>query len=229
MMLAKLFGKDYLRKRLLKKTKSSVMREYLSTPFPDNNDSLMNVEIVSLDFETTGLDIERDNVISIGFVDVINLGINLGTSTHHLIATNAKLPENSVVIHQITDNALVNGESIATVLPDLLKHLTGKVLLAHNAKVEVGFLNKMCQQFYGSDFLIPVIDTQYLAKRSFDRKNISYKSAELRMFNLRASLNMPAYKAHNALMDAIATAELFLALVSKISPKNNARLKDVLC
>lgn len=227
-MLAKLLGIDYLRRRLLKKTTSSVMREYFSTPFPDNKASLKDIEIVSLDFETTGLDIQRDSVISIGFVDIVNLGINLGSSSHHLISTNTELPENSVVIHQITDNVLVNGESIESVLPDLLQHLRGKVLLAHNATVEVGFIKKMCQQFYDSDFLIPVIDTQYLAKRSFDRKNMSYKSTELRLFNLRESLNMPAYKAHNALMDAIATAELFLALVSKISPKNNACLKEFL-
>ena len=37
---------------------------------------------------------------------------------------------------------------------------------------------------------------------------------------------MPAYKAHNALMDAIATAELFLAMVNKISAHKNARLAD---
>jgi DNA polymerase III epsilon subunit-like protein len=39
---------------------------------------------------------------------------------------------------------------------------------------------------------------------------------------------MPAYKAHNALMDAIATAELFLAMFNKISPKSDGRLSEFL-
>jgi len=48
------------------------------------------------------------------------------------------------------------------------------------------------------------------------------------LFNLRRTYNMPAYKAHNALMDAIATAELFLAMVSKIASNKNASLRDFL-
>ncbi|MDH5396136.1 MAG: hypothetical protein OEW97_07655, partial [Gammaproteobacteria bacterium] len=57
---------------------------------------------------------------------------------------------------------------------------------------------------------------------------IPYKSKDLRLFNLRKKLNMPVYKAHNALLDAIATAELFLAILNDVSPKNNARLKEFL-
>ena len=204
------------------------MKNFYDSPFPDKNNLLSNVEIVSIDFETTGLDFKKDHVISIGTVDIIDLGVQLQSSYHQLISSDMKLPETSVVIHQITDNALAEGETIETVLPELLNHLSGKVLLAHNAKVEMGFLNKMCLDLYNTKFIMPVIDTQFLAKRSFERKNIGFKSAELRLFNLRESLNMPAFKAHNALMDAVATAELFLALVCQISPKCNARLKEFL-
>lgn len=227
-MFATLLGKNFQRRQLLKKTTSSVMRDYFSNPFPDKNDLITNINIVALDFETTGLDKDKDCVISVGLVDVVNLGINLHSSSHQLIRCDTQLPEKSVVIHQITDNQLVNGDDLKIVLPGLFKRLSGKVLLAHNAKVELSFLNKMSQEIYGSDFLIPVIDTQYLAKRSFDRKNITYKNTDLRLFNLRNSFNMPAYKAHNALMDAIATAELFLAMVNKISPKSNAKLREFL-
>lgn len=227
-MLDKILGKNYLRKKLLKSTNSDVMKEYLSIAFPDKRQPIIDVEIVSLDFETTGLDIKNDNVLSVGMVDIVNLGVKLQSTTHQLIYSDLTLPETSVVIHQITDNEVAKGDNIKKVLPRLLKHLSGKVLLAHNAQVELGFINKMCQQLYGSDFIIPTIDTQFLAKRSFERKNINYKSSELRLFNLRESLNMPAYKAHNALMDAIATAELFLAMVNKISPKNNAQLREFL-
>jgi len=155
-------------------------------------------------------------VISIGTVDVINLGVVLQSAYHQLISSDLKLSETSVVIHQITDNALAQGEKIEAALPGLLEHLSGKVLLAHNANVEVGFLNKMCLELYDTKFMMPVIDTQFLAKRSFERKNTNFKATELRLFNLRDSLNMPAFKAHNAMMDAIATAALSLALASKI-------------
>lgn len=227
-MFAILFGKNHVRKKLLNKTQSSVMKEYLEKPFPNKKEIISNLNIISLDFETTGLDIDKDRVVSIGWVSIEHMGVNLKSCYHQLIKTKKVLPEISVVIHQITDNQLVNGISIEEALPCLLKQLSGKVLLAHNAKVELGFINKMCQKLYNTNFIIPVIDTQYLAKRSLDRQNQSYKGSDLRLFNLRKTFNLPVYKAHNALKDAVATAELFLAMVSKISSKNNARLSDFL-
>ncbi len=228
MMFDALFGYNYTRRKLLKKTNSTVMQEFLSNPFPDKKDLITNMDIVSIDFETTGLDIAKDKVISIGTVNIGHLAVNLISSSHQLIKTKKQLPESSVVIHQITDTQITDAMSIENALPILLKKLSGKVMLAHNAKIELGFINKMCQELYGSDFIIPVIDTQYLAKRSFERQNKVFKSNELRLFNLRKSYNMPAYKAHNALMDAIATAELFLAMVSKIASNKNACLRDFL-
>jgi len=227
-MFTALLGKNYARRQLLKKTTSAVMKEYLQKPFPNKNDLISNIEIVSLDFETTGLNPEKDSIVSIGLVEISKLGINLQSSSHQLISTSKNLPETSVVIHQITDNQLASGISIEAALPDLLEILSGKVLLAHNMKTELGFISKMCHQLYGTDFTIPVIDTQFLAQRSFERQGRPYKNNELRLFNLRQSFNMPAYKAHNALMDAIATAELFLAMVQKMSPENNACLSDFL-
>jgi len=228
MIFSSFFGKNNIRRKLLKHTHSQVMREYLQTPFPSNKQLLNDVNIVSLDFETTGLDIHKDRVVSFGLVNIIELGVDLSSSCHQLVKPNQSIPESSIVIHQLTDNQLENGSDLDLVLPELLKKLSGKVMLAHNAKVELGFINTMCQKLYDTDFVIPVIDTQYLARRSLERQNQAYKSNDLRLFNLRKSLNMPSYKAHNALMDAVATAELFLAMVSKISPKYDARLSDFL-
>ena len=227
-MLSIFLGKNYARKRLLKNTQSSVMKEYLENPFPDKKELISRLNIISLDFETTGLDIEKDRIVSIGWVSIERLGVDLKSCCHQLINTNKELPESSVVIHQITDNQSASGISIEAALPVLLKQLSGKVLLAHNAKVELGFINKMCRKLYDTDFIIPVIDTQHLAKRSFERQNKSYKGSDLRLFNLRKLFNLPAYKAHNALKDAVATAELFLAMVNKISPGCKARLSNFL-
>ena len=226
-MLATLLGENYVRKKALKNTQSSIMKEYLKKPFPGKKELISELDIVSLDFETTGLDIEKDSIVSIGWVSIEHLGVNLKSCYHQFINTNKELPETSVVIHQITDNQLANGVVIEQALPNLLRQLSGKVLLAHNAKIELGFLNKMCLQLYGTNFIIPVIDTQHLAKRSFERQNQPYKGSDLRLFNLRKEFNLPPYKAHNALKDAVATAELFLAMVNIISPNYNACLGDL--
>lgn len=227
-MFSALLGKDYYRKKALKKTTSSIMKKYLEKPFVNKKELINSVDIISLDFETTGLNIKKDKIVSVGWVAIEKLEINLASCTHKIISTNNELPESSVIIHQITDSQSSEGMSIENIMPILLEQLSGKVLLAHNAKIEQGFLNKICQKLYGDNFIIPIVDTQYLAKRSLERKNRIFKKNELRLFNLRKELNLPAYKAHNALMDAVATAELFLAMVNKISPENNARIGDFL-
>ena len=227
-MFHKLLGKDYLRRKLLASATAPVMKDYLSKSFRNKKDFINDIPIVSLDIETTGLDVDKDNIVSIGLVQINQLGINLDSCWHQIISTKKTLTEQSVVIHQITDDQSEEGMSIGKAIPQLLEQLSGKVMLVHNAKVEQGFINKICQSLYGCEFVIPIIDTQYLAKRSLERTGSAYKNNDLRLFNLRRSFNMPAYKAHNALMDAIATAELFLLMVDRIAPNKKGRLKDYL-
>lgn len=229
MFLYKILGKDALRRHLLATASSDIMKHYLSAPFPDKKESILNTEIISLDIETTGLDPAKDRIVSIGLVEIKHLGVELDTCWHQVIKTNKSLPERSVVIHQITDDESAGGMNIEAAMSELLKRIRGKVVLVHNTKVEQGFINGACQELYGSGFVMPVIDTQLLAKRSFERRNVPYQGKDLRLFNLRKSLNLPVYKAHNALLDAIATAELFLFMVKNFAQDSNVRLGKFLC
>ena len=227
-MLHNLFGKNYARKYWLNKTQSSVMRDFLQQPFVSRRNLVNKTDIVSLDIETTGLNCKEDRIVSIGLVQISQLGIKLDSCWHQFIKSNKSIPEKSVVIHNITDDEAAEGISIEDAISELLQLLKGKVVLVHNSNVEQGFINEICKKLYKTDFVMRVIDTQVLAKRSFDRKNIIYKPTELRLFNLRKLYKLPPYKAHNALLDAIATAELFLAMLPTISANDNARLSDFL-
>ena len=227
-MFHNLLGKNYARKYWLKKTQSKVMQDFLNQPFITRKTPINKTDIISLDIETTGLDPEKDQIVSIGLVKISNLGIKLDSCWHRFIYTKEALPEKSVLIHHITDDEIAAGVSLETAIAELLQYLKGNVVLVHNSNIEQRFINKACQKLYATDFVMRVIDTQVLAKRSFERQNKSYKANELRLFNLRKTYNMPPYKAHNALLDAIATAELFLAMVPRISSNDNARLSDFL-
>jgi DNA polymerase-3 subunit epsilon len=79
---------------------------------------------------------------------------------------------------------------------------------------------------YEVPFLIPVIDTQLMAKQLMQRRDIPYKARDLRLFNLRDRYNLPRYAAHHALSDALATAELFLAMATENYQRKNCRLKE---
>ena len=218
-MLQRFLSLESQRKRALAKTGSGVLHDYLSTPLTSKKTACENLVIVSLDLETTGLDPRRDKIISYGLVEIRHMTIKLESSRHQLISIDEGIPEESAVIHQITDDEAATGIPIEAALPEVLARLAGKVMLVHYAFIEQSFLNAACLKFYGAPFVIPTIDTLVLAQRLFERRNHTIQAGDLRLFNLRPRFNLPNYKAHNALSDALATAELFLAMAAEMVPK----------
>ena len=218
-MWERFLSKESQRKRALAKTQPGVMRDFLSTPQVEKNTRCSETGIVSLDLETTGLDPAKHSILSYGLVQIDNMTIRLDSTHHEIISVVEDIPEASVVIHQITDDRSAAGSPLEEVLPDLLRMLAGKVMLVHYASIEQNFIDAACRRLYGAPFVIPTIDTLILAQRRFERRNHTIQIGDLRLFNLRPRYNLPMYKAHNALSDAVATAELFLAMAAESAPR----------
>jgi len=229
-MLSTLLSLNFRRKRLLKRLSPGPVHDFFATPFPASNRDSRRVDFVALDLETTGLDMGRDEILSIGLVCIRNMQIDLTTASHRLVKPASAIPEQSAVIHHITDDRAAGGEALVDVLQDLLPQLAGKVLIAHHARFEMQFLRRACEQCFGAPFFMPVIDTQEVARRSLERRNQTYRAGELRLAALRQRYHLPRYRLHNALSDALAAAELFLAQLAQYDtgkpvPLNNFLLK----
>ena len=221
-------GLEAQRRKLLSRTKPGALHYFYEQPFPEIKSLLIDSPFIAVDFETTGLDIKDDHILSFGLVDIENLGIKLASARHQIINTPRNMSQEDTVIHQITDDAVSLGKNIRESLDELLYCLTGKVLIAHNARLELGFLNRLCQQFYQQKFIIPCIDTLQLANRQLQREQVTIKPDMLRLFSLRDRYHLPRYKAHHALSDALTTAELFLILSSALYPDMKGKLGDLL-
>lgn len=215
MLFPQLFGLNAKRQRLLKKAPDGPLKDYLSVPFPESSTPVHHLDILSLDFETTGLNAKTDKLLSVGFIQMPELQIKLGTSFHQIITSNGALKADNVAIHQITDQEKAEGKPLAEVVETILKALAGKVMLVHYAKIEREFLKEACLKLYGMAPVIPIIDTLAIEKKRLDAKDIAYDPSQLRLANLRESYHLPGHYAHNALSDAIATAELFLAMIKQ--------------
>ena len=227
-MLDGLWGFNQKRNVAYAGATTEIMRDFLSRPFPKMSSYWDEIEIVSLDFETSGLSPQKDQILSFGLVSIDQGLIHLNTARHELIKNSKPIPEESAVIHHITDDQAGTGHPLKEILPELLQKLSGKVLLAHFNRIEISFLEAACKRLYGSPFIIPCIDTLNLAERVFLRRNHAVQPSRLRLFHLREDFGLPKYRAHNALNDALTTAELFLALEGEITPKGPTRLKDLL-
>ena len=227
-LLSWLVGYESKRKLLLKKAPEGALRDFLSVPLPDLKTPIDKVNILAVDFETTGLDAKQDKLLSVGFVALKQQQISLNSSYHQIIKTKEQLQESNVIIHHITDSQKEQGKALATVVETLLQALAGKVMLVHFARIEKQFLTQACLELYGMAPVFPMIDTLALAKRRLDKRDVAYDPSELRLTNLRQNFKLPDHHAHNALNDAIATAELFMAQMSKANNDGKVMLKDVL-
>ena len=77
-------------------------------------------------------------------------------------------------------------------------------------------------------FLAPLVDTEDLIRRWLEQRNEAFGGHQLRLHALRERYGLPRYKAHNALTDALATAELFCAFVARANLVGRVPLKRFL-
>lgn len=210
-----LVGYEAQRKRILKRAPEGPLHDFLSVPFPALDTPFDQIPILAVDFETTGLDAVKDKLLSVGCVELTHNQIKLGTRYHQIIQSAGSLKADNVTIHQITDDQKDQGQPLAEVISQLLKRLTGKVMLVHFARIEKQFLQQACLELYGMAPPLPIIDTLVVAKKRLDKRDVAYDPSELRLAVLRKKYRLPEHYAHNALNDAIATAELLLAQISE--------------
>ena len=202
---------DWRRRWQLRRAPGGPLRDYLVRPMPRARQDYRNTDFLAIDLETTGLDVRKDLILSVGYVVLHGPQIHLASARHRVVRIDRSIPEASAVIHQITDDQAARGLELQDVMTELLEVLAGKVMIAHHAAIERGFLGNACRRLWGTGLPVSVVDTQVLARRHFERRQIPYKGSDLRLHALGDRYNLPRYGAHHALSDALAAAELFLA------------------
>jgi DNA polymerase-3 subunit epsilon len=218
---------NWQRYRTWQQLPTGSLKNYHQQAFMKRHTNHCVLQGLAVDFETTGLNARRDKILSIGWVQVEGVYINLTNYQHSIISIEEPIPSDNVVIHHITDDQSTKGISLKQAIDDLLTALTGKVLIAHHAQIERTFLNAACQKLYHKKPILQIIDTQRLAYRILKYNNVTYKPTDLHLSTLARHYNLPKRKQHHALNDALTTAELFLAQLTH-QPFNQSTLGTLL-
>lgn len=170
-------------------------------------------EFLVVDAEMSSLDSSTGELLSLGWVVVRGGRIHLGSAEHHLRQSDAGVGD-SATIHQIRDCELDAGITANELMDRFVKAAAGRVLVFHHALLDVSFLDRLSRRFYGAPLLMPVIDTLQIEKRNLERHDLPLGQNVLRLASCCSRYNLPASPAHNALTDALATAELLLAQIA---------------
>jgi len=196
-----------------RKVKSPAVKDWLSQPLPKTGGDAGNAVYLVVDLEMTGLDYRNHRIVSVGWVTIESGRIDLSSGGHRYIRSDQSVGQ-SAAIHQIRDADIAQGVTEAEAMEALLAAGRGKVWVFHSAHLDYRFLNGAWRDAFGIPLLVPVVDTLKLEKDLFDRTHRALSPGALRLAHCRRRYNLPDYPAHNALVDAVATAELLLAIMA---------------
>jgi DNA polymerase III subunit epsilon len=176
-------------------------------------------QLLALDLETTGFDPEAAEILAIGTVPVVDGAVRIGATTSTLVRPATRSAVEGIVAHHLRPSDVMAAPRLSDVLPDVLAAIDGAdALLVHHAGLDVRVLERACEAS-GLRWPAPrVVDTVTLIERVRRRQRATGPGRRLprSLSGARSALGLPAHQAHDAAADAIATAELYLALRAQL-------------
>lgn len=171
----------------------------------------------------TGLNPNQDSLLSIGWVGIDGSRIELATAYQTLIYTDQPLND-SPTIHGIKDHQVAGAASVARALASLAGQAEGKVLIFHHARLDLAFLQRAALGQLGCPLYFAYLDTMQIERRRLALRN---RTAPLQLQQCRERYGLAPMLQHDALADARATAELFIAQCAQMDAPQKLTLGDL--
>ncbi|QUW67244.1 3'-5' exonuclease [Pseudomonas synxantha] len=185
--------------------------EQLPKPGALGDGSLRNQRWVVVDLETSGLNLNRDQVLSIGAVVIEDGAVDFSQLFERTLQrTDTKLSP-SVLIHGLGPSAIAAGSDPAEALLDFMAFVGDSPLLAFHAPFDQHMLGRALKDSLGYRLAHPFLDVADLAP-------LLCPDATLREAGLDDWVNhfqLQVGERHHASADALVTAELMLILFSR--------------
>ncbi|WP_429063457.1 3'-5' exonuclease [Aeromonas bestiarum] len=168
-------------------------------------------ERIALDFETTSLDPERAEIVSIGAVRIQGNRLLTGEALTLKVQPPVSLSAQSVVIHGLRHQDLQQGLTLEAALRLLLDFIGPRELVGYHIAYDLRILNLACQRQWGLTLPQRGIEVSRLYHDSLYRR---YPDAaiDLHLAAICQHLALPPLPVHDALSDAITAALIYLRL-----------------
>lgn len=181
-----------------------------------------SLRFVVVDVETSGLDPARDRLLAVGAVAVERTLVRFSDSFRVLVAqTQASTPQN-ILVHGISGDDQTSGAAPADALLRFLAYAGRQPLVAFHAAFDRAVIARAMRAALGVEPPLPWLDLALLAPA------ILSEHAQLATLDAwSAALGIANYRRHDALADALATAQLFQAVLARAIATGDTRLGDL--
>lgn len=195
--------------------------DLLQRSFDDLGAPLSAVPFCVFDVETTGGSPATESLTEIGAVKY--LGGEVIGEFQTLINPGREIPPFITILTGITHAMVVEAPRIETVLPSFLEFIGESVLVGHNVRFDLGFLNAAALRCGYSRVSNRSVDTLGLARRL-----VRNEIRNLKLESLAAHFRSPVKPNHRALEDARATGYVLHALLERAGTLGVTALEDLL-
>ena len=202
--------------------KHPLLKQFYQVGMVPADTPIGRVPLLALDMETTGLDPAHNGIASIGLMPMNFSQIQSSQAQQWLLKPRFELSDSSVTVHRITHSDIAQAPDLEALLPQLLAHMAGKVIVVHYKAIERPFLHAALLARLGEGIYFPVIDTMELEARLHRKKPLTWwqkmrgvGQESIRLAASRTRYNLPPYRPHHAATDALACAELLQAQLAK--------------
>lgn len=181
--------------------------------------SLWDHDYVVLDLETTGLDPYRDRVISVGAFRVSKGRVRIGDMFNELINPGRDIPPDSIKVHAIMPDQVASARPAWEVFSDFLDYLGKDLLVAHFARFDLFFVNRVMRGQFGFRLQNLMLDTVLMCRHVLIEPDPygQRKGAKRCSLDTLAELyNIHVPDRHTALGDALATALILQRLLPEV-------------
>lgn len=188
--------------------------------------SIPQTRFVALDCETTGLDIKKDRILSIGAVAIKGNTIPVSDSLELYVAQDHYDPK-STPIHGILKKGAFEKVPELDAILSILDYIGADIIVGHHIGFDIAMINKMLQRHHLGKLKNKVIDTGILYKRLQHPVNRMQPHQRYSLDQLSEALKIPLYDRHTASGDAMITALAFIKISGRLSHNSALKPKEL--
>ncbi|HEV3284767.1 MAG TPA: 3'-5' exonuclease [Solirubrobacteraceae bacterium] len=187
---------------------------YAATPHPALSAPWHSAPWCVVDLELSGLDPRRHEIVSFAALPIEGGRVQLALARSGLVRPSRPLSDSSVRVHGIRDADLRDAPPLKDALEPLLEAMAGRTLVCHVARIERAFLGRALREM-GVRLRRPTADTSVVGRLWLAERD-GFAPAEPSLEELASTLGLPSHSRHDALGDALTTAQVFIAAATHL-------------
>jgi DNA polymerase-3 subunit epsilon len=174
-------------------------------------------EWVTLDCETTGLDVRRDRIISIAAVRIVGNRLLTSQRLELLVRPERAMTAQNVRVHRLREQDVAHGIDAPQAMRRLMDFIGSRPLVGYYLEFDVAMLNREIWPLLGLRLPQPKIEVSAMYYDYRNRQlpaHLRGGTIDLRFATMMNALGLPLRAAHDALDDAVMAGLAFVKLQS---------------